>query len=96
LDQLFDDEEKEVIFLIDYDRGAGTLATLRTFPDCARQEASEARLALELDHKRAGIEHEVVVLEASSEDALRRTHRRYFEDITTLAQVPGNNSHGSK
>jgi hypothetical protein len=29
---------------------------------------------------------EVVLLEAIDEDALRRTHRRYFEDLSELAQ----------
>jgi hypothetical protein len=31
-----------------------------------------------------GIDNEVVLLEAGSEEALRRTHRRYFENLTEL------------
>jgi hypothetical protein len=81
-----------VIFLIDYNRTSGTISTLRSFPDSARQEASEARLALELDQKQKGIEHEVVLLEAASEQALRKTHRRYFEGVAELAQAPGESS----
>jgi hypothetical protein len=85
-------EEEAMIFLMHYDRTAGQIVTLRTFPDSSRQEASEARLALELELKRQGIEHEVVLLEAASEQALRRTHRRYFEGIAELAQMPDDTS----
>jgi hypothetical protein len=35
---------------------------------------------IELDLNKRGVDHEVVLLEAASEEALRRTHRRYFED----------------
>jgi hypothetical protein len=80
-----------VIFLINYNRIRGTISTLRTFPESARQEASEARLDLELNLRRKGVEHEVVLLEAASEEALRRTHRRYFEDVAELAQMPAAN-----
>ncbi len=37
---------------------------------------------MELDLNHRGIEHEVVLLEAENADALRRTHRRYFENLS--------------
>lgn len=80
-----------MIFLIEYNRSEGCLVNLRTFDDSERRSAEEARLDLELSLNRRGIEHEVVLLEARSEDALRRTHRRYFENLAELAspQISG-------
>ena len=82
--------EKRVIFLIEYDRGQGLLVSFREFADSQRQEAEVARLNLELSVNR-GKEREVVLLEAASEDAIRRTHRRYFERIEDLISIPGRN-----
>ena len=77
-----------MFFLIEYDRTSGRLLSFRSFEDNARHQATECRLDLELRLNRAGIEREVVLLEAASEDDLRRTHRRYFEDLGTLLSVP--------
>lgn len=77
-----------MIFLIEYDRLEGRLVTLERFDDAKRSEAENARFALELGLNRKGIDHEVVLLEAGSEDALRRTHRRYFEDLDHLIHPP--------
>ena len=77
-----------MIFLIEYDRGQGRIVTIKTFDDLARQEAEDSRLRLELELNRSGTEREVVLLEAASEEALRRTHRRYFEDLTELINSP--------
>jgi hypothetical protein len=74
-----------MFFLIDYERRSGQLVGMRRYASSARNEAEDARLALELDLRRLGLEREVVLLEASSEDALRRTHRRYFESWDALA-----------
>jgi hypothetical protein len=71
-------------FLIDYDRRAGKLEAIREFGDAQRREAEEARLALELQQRSAGIEHEVVLLDAANESALRKTHRRYFESLEEM------------
>jgi hypothetical protein len=80
-----------MIFLIDYDRASGKIVSMRHFGDDNGNAAADARLHLELDLKRQRIEREIVLLEASSEDALRRTHRRYFEDMHELASpAPGN------
>ncbi len=77
-----------MIFLIEYNRSLGQVVTLESFVDSERKQAEDKRFEIELKLNRADIEHEVVLLEASSEEALRRTHRRYFEDITELATVP--------
>jgi hypothetical protein len=74
-----------MFFLIDYERRNGQIIAMRSYASTARSEAEEARLALELDLRRRGVEHEVVLLEASSEEALRKTHRRYFETWDALA-----------
>jgi hypothetical protein len=73
-----------MIFLIEYDRSSGNIITLARFNDSERLQAADSRLELELRLNRARVKHEVVVLEATSEDALRLTHRRYFESIDEL------------
>ena len=77
-----------MIFLIEYDRDRGRLITFKKFEDSERKRAEDARLELELELNRVGTNYEVVVLEAASEDAVRRTHRRYFEDLADLVKVP--------
>ena len=79
-----------MIFLLQYDRKAGHLKRLDCFDDDARAQASEARLCLELDLLKRGADDEVVVLEAESESDLRKTHNRYFRNLTELAIAPTN------
>jgi len=67
-----------MIFLIEYEASRGRLISMRRFADAERGEAADARLQLELELGRHGIVREVVVLEAASEDDIRRTHGRYF------------------
>jgi hypothetical protein len=74
-----------MIFLLEYDRPRGELLSIRGYSDGDRLLAQNARLERELQLHRDGLQREVVLLEAESEDALRETHRRYFEDITELA-----------
>ncbi len=74
-----------MLFLIEYDRSTGRLVRLEPFAAAARTRAEDERLDLELALDRQGIEREVVVLEAEDEQALRRTHRRYFEDLVGIA-----------
>ena len=74
-----------MIFLIHYDRRAGTIKTFQTFADAAREEAEAARLVIELTESE-GSNTEVVLLEAKSEIELHRTHRRYFATARELAQ----------
>ncbi len=87
-----------MIFLIEYNRSEGSIVTFRDFDDSQRREAEDSRLVIELDLNRRGIDHEVVLLEAESEDALRLTHQRYFKDIrqiledkSGLESIPYNN-----
>ncbi len=75
-----------MIFLIEYNRRAGSLVSLRSFDQSERQDAEQVRLDLELRLNDLGIRHEVVLLEAATEEALRRTHRRYFESFSELGQ----------
>jgi hypothetical protein len=77
-----------VVFLIEYDRDSGRIVTMRSFEDSERESAQDARLDLELDLNEKGIEYEGVLLEASDEEAVRRTHRRYFEDLRELTTAP--------
>ncbi|MDQ3133757.1 MAG: hypothetical protein M3Q76_03000 [Acidobacteriota bacterium] len=77
-----------MIFLIEYDRARGEIVTFRTFNNSERQNAEDARLEMELELNRLGTEREVVLLEAATEEALRRTHRRYFEDLAELVNSP--------
>ena len=74
-----------MIFLVEYDRDSGALVQLLTFSNDKRADATRARLNLELLQKKTGMAHEIVILEAASEEHLRRTHRRYFEPIRSLA-----------
>jgi hypothetical protein len=73
-----------MIFLIEYNRSEGSIVTFRDFDDSQRREAEDSRLELEVDIHGKGVDHEVVLLEAESEDALRLTHRRYFEDLRQI------------
>jgi len=75
-----------MIFLMHYDPAQARIIELRTFSDDERSRAEQERLQLEIAHRSDARTHEIVLLEAASERALRRTHRRYFEtlhDLTT-------------
>ena len=77
-----------MIFLIEYDRNSGTIARMDRFDDANREKAQESRLDLEIDLNNKNIDHEVVLLEATTEDDVRKTHRRYFENLHELSSVP--------
>ena len=70
-----------MVFLIEYARSEGRIVAIRQFHDVERLEAENARLDLELRLNREGIDHEIVLLDAASTEALRRTHGRYFDEI---------------
>lgn len=76
-----------MLFLIEYDRNQGKLVTIQSFAESDRLTAERTRLDLELELNRNRVEHEVVLLEAADETALRRTHRRYFEDLSQLVKA---------
>ncbi len=69
-----------MIFVIEYDRQEGRIVTLLSFDDRQQEKAEAFRLDRELQLYRENIEREVVLLDAQDEAALRRTHRRYFEN----------------
>ena len=68
-----------MLFLIEYDRALGRLVALTTFTDPEQRIAEQARLDLELDLNRKGVDREIVLLKPATETAVRETHRRYFE-----------------
>ena len=66
-----------MIFLIEYNRLRGSIYNITRFDDFERSKAEKLRLEIELNLNRREVENfEVVLLEAASEEALRRTHRR--------------------
>jgi hypothetical protein len=76
-----------MLFLIRYDRRAGRIVTIQQFSDDQQVQADQTRLELEIDLVRRRQKDEVVLLDAASEEALRKTHRRYFEDLASLADA---------
>jgi hypothetical protein len=74
-----------MLFLIEYKRSEGRIVTFKTFDDSERSKAERSRLQIELELNQRQIDHEVVLLDAADEQALRRTHRRYFEDAAQIA-----------
>jgi hypothetical protein len=77
-----------MIFLLQYERKSRRLVRLRTFDNW--EAADKARLDLELRLNRdrpANDVNEVVLLEATNEQALRQTHARYFDSISDLAEA---------
>lgn len=75
-----------MLFLIQYDRSRGSIVKMQVFDDSEHQKADDSRLEIEIELNRQGVEREVVLLEAENEEALRQTHRRYFEDFRELAK----------
>ena len=76
-----------MLFLIKYARGQGKIVSFKAFKNEDSALATNTRLELELDLNRRGLEHEVVLLKAENEQALRRTHRPYFESLTELVNA---------
>jgi len=83
-----------MIFLVDYHRPTGKLVQLLRFGDLEQRKAEETRLEIELKLNREGLgeDREVVLLQAEDEDALRRTHRRYFEDLRQMSTTSAHQS----
>jgi hypothetical protein len=57
------------------------------FEDADRGTAEDLRLERELSLHRKGVKREIVILQAASEDALKKTHGRYFFDIAALVKA---------
>lgn len=81
-----------MLFLIEYDRLRGEILSMSTHADDQRTHVDEARLNLELRLRREAARREVVVLHAASEDALRKTHARYFKSAQALVPSAGSRS----
>lgn len=75
-----------MIFLIEYNRRLGRIVNFEEFEDSEHAEAEKIRLDIELSLSRKGVDHEVVLLQAANQEALRRTHRRYFETPQELVK----------
>jgi hypothetical protein len=73
-----------MLFLVEYDPPSGRTISMIRYADSELDLASEARRELELELNRRGVLHEVVLLEAASEAALRKTHARYFEGLKEM------------
>src|SRR5947199_7838565 len=80
-----------MLFLIEYDRELGRIETIECFKDSERKTAEDTRLELERKLNTEGNGNEVVLLEAENEEALLRTHGRYFrlnpEDLPNQMDV---------
>ncbi len=76
-----------MLFLVEYARRQGKIVSFKSFKNEDSTLARNTRLELELDLNKRGLEHEIVLLEAENEQALRRTHRRYFESLTELVNA---------
>ena len=69
-------------YLVVFDRSKGEVLRLNRYSD--REEALHARFAEERA-RQGQPDIEIVVLAATREDALRRTHGRYFKNFDQLA-----------
>ena len=73
-----------MFYLIEYNRPEGRMITFKAFAESERSDAEKLRFEIELDLNLRQIDHEVVLLQAESEAALRRTHGRYFYDVRQI------------
>ncbi len=69
-----------MIFVIKYDRKTGVSQDLGRFDEGDMAKAQELRFNCEVDARGDDPRPEIVVLSAESEDALRRSHAKYFGD----------------
>ena len=70
------------LYLLTYDRRRRQLLSSLEFEPGQYEQANQVMLQAELEHP----DLEVVLLEAASIEDLKRTHRRYFEDLTGFLQ----------
>jgi hypothetical protein len=75
-----------MIFLLEYDRKRGTLRKLKRFSAVDRAQAQRERLDIELSFSKSHVPCEVVLLEASDELTVRRSHQRYFKSSRELVE----------
>ena len=70
-----------MIFLIEYNRQKERVIKFKKFRNYDRLKAKKKRIEIELDLNHRKVNHEVVLLEAATENRLRQTHRRYFKSL---------------
>jgi hypothetical protein len=75
-----------MIFLLEYDRRRRHIVTFERYDDAERAAAERRRLELELNDERRDANRELVLLQAIDEDALRQTHRRYFQNAREIIE----------
>jgi hypothetical protein len=75
-----------MIFLIEYNRREGKIVSMESFQDAEHTKAEKLRLDRELELNRTKVDHEVILLQAASREALQQTHRRYFENLKEIAR----------
>jgi hypothetical protein len=73
-------------YVLIYDQSAGRLLDIENYGAEAGQAALARRFELDRDYHDQG-NVEVVLLSAESEDALRRTHSRYFKSVDELVKA---------
>jgi len=77
-----------MIFLIKYQRSTHEVQELRPFDDADRRAAEDARLESELEQlDNKNLDYEILLFEAESEAALRKTHSRYFKTVQEIAST---------
>jgi hypothetical protein len=77
------------IFLLVYEPATGRHLRFKRYREDQRALAQAERLRIEKENAQAGLAREVVILEAVSEEALRKTHGRYFKSASELTQAAG-------
>jgi hypothetical protein len=77
-----------MIIVVSYDRKKGRVLRLERFSNDQRERAQTLRLELERGPGKENHEIEVVLLEAASEEALQRTHAKYFKTFHDIVNEP--------
>lgn len=75
------------IYLIEYARSSGETIFVTGLEGFKRSDAENERQQRELELRRAGSDHEIVLLEAANDRALKHTHGRYFADLKEIARA---------
>ena len=73
-----------MIYLVHYDRSQRALLLVREFADEDSEQATQAKLQIELDRLGKAANEEIVLLSAASAAVLRETHGRYFRSVAEM------------
>jgi hypothetical protein len=66
-----------MLFLVHYDRKKSKVVSFKEYQDSQRPLAHQEHLALEMQHNVTDGTQEIVLLEASDKNQLRKTHPKY-------------------